>query len=214
MNAWFRRQKQSNDNQESETGLEVSSSVFRSLALNNLFHQFRSDRKYQILDLGSAVPENIEFFSQFSCRLYVEDLYETLNSFDYLSPEDGFSFEAVYSYLLPYKTRVNFDAILAWDLLNYLERDEFRHLILHLTKHCFSGTLFFALISSHKNIPESPHRFHIIDEEKLRYESKSKVFRKSPRYEKTDLDHLMPGFRVCNSFLLRNGYREYLFVYE
>ena len=53
-----------------------------------------------------------------------------------------------------------------------------------------------------------------MDQESLMYVSQSTVVRDCPRYESTDLSHLMPNFRVANSFVLRNGYREYLFSYE
>jgi hypothetical protein len=188
--------------------------VHRSLALNLLYNQFKKDKKYRILELGPAIGGNIEFFSQFRCTIQVEDLYSTLSSFDYFSPEDGFSYEAVFSYLLPYLRKARFDLILAWDLLNYLDREEFRHLIRHLSKYSRAGTLLFGLISTQKHIPETPCHFKIIDDEYLEYRFNSSILKTCPQYAKSDFDSLMPEFRVCNSFLLRNGFREYLFLYE
>lgn len=186
----------------------------KSLALNVLSHQIRENRKYSILDLGPALGKNLEFFSQFPCTLYIEDLYETLTSFDYFAPVDGFSYEAVYSYLMPYPRHISFDFILAWDLLNYLDREEVRHLILHLEKFARRGTMLFTLIATTPHIPETPTRFRIEDNETLLYETTSQVVKKCPKLEQTDLDHLLPNFRVCNSFLLRNGIKEYLYLYE
>lgn len=193
---------------------QKESKAHTSLALNVLFHQLRPDRKYNLLDLGPALGANVEFFSQFSCKIYIEDLYRTLTSFDFLSPEDGFSYDAVFEYLLPYRKNTRFDVILAWDLFNYLERDEFLFLMRHLTKFSHTGTLLFALFSTSKHIPEKPINFKIVDNESLLYENNSSVLRPCPQYSQSDLQHLMPNFRVCNSFILRHGIKEYLFVRE
>lgn len=185
-----------------------------SLALNVLFHQLRPDRKYHILDLGPACGANVDFFSQFACKVYIEDFYRTLTSFDFLPPEEGSSYEAVFEYLFPYWKNTRFDFIMSWDIFNYLGREEFHHLICHLGQFCRPGTLLFALVSTLKHIPEKPTTFKILDQQRLLYEANSSIFRSCPRYEQSDLDQLMPGFRVSNSFILRNGFKEYLFVCE
>jgi len=184
-----------------------------SLALKVLYDQLRHQRKYHILDLGPALGANVDFFSQFSCKVYIEDFYRTLTSFDYLS-EDKLSYQAVFEYLLPYQKNTRFDIILGWDLFNYLERDELQSLILHLGHFCHKGTLLFALISTSKHVPEKPTTFQIVNHDRLLYQTNSTVLRQCPRYQQTDLNQLIPNFRVCNSFLLRNGFKEYLFSCE
>jgi len=193
---------------------ESQTSVHTSLAFNVVYHQLRKDRKFHVLDLGSACKQNIDFFAQFPCKVYIEDLYDTLASFDYLSPEDGFSYERIFDYLLPYRNDTHFDLILAWDLFNYLDREQFHHLVRHLRKFSRKGTVIFSLISTLKHLPEKPIQFRILDSERLLYETRSTVLRACPRYQQTDLDHILNGFRTCNSFLLRNGFKEYLFLSE
>jgi hypothetical protein len=213
MSGWFRPTKKKEAEKKTEVGSEVSP-IHRSLAFNALFHQFRGERKYTILDLGPPVGANVDFFSQFTCRLHIEDLYDTLTSFDYFSPEDGFSYDAVFSYLFPYDRNYRFDFILAWDLFNYLDREVLKHLAGHLGKFSRKGTMLFGLVSANRHIPETPHRFRIVDSERLLYQVSSSVLRDCPRYEPSDLAQLMPHFRVFQSFVLRNGYREYIFLYE
>jgi hypothetical protein len=214
MTTWFRFWKKDSVQEGAAAAPTHNLKVQKSLALNVLYHHFREDRKYRILDLGPAVGQNIEFFSQFPCKLFIEDLYGTLSSFDFVSPEDGFSYEAVFSYLLPFSRNSSFDVILAWDILNYLDRDVLQHLLRHLGRFSRSGTVLFSLIATGKYIPDTPHRFRILDPETLQYECDSTVQRPCPRYETSDLTHFMPSFRVTNSFVLRNGYREYIFSFE
>ena len=184
-----------------------------SLALKVLYDQLRHQRKYHVLDLGPALGANVDFFSQFSCKVYIEDFYRTLSSFDYLS-EDELSYQAVFEYLLPYEKNTRFDIILGWDLFNYLERDELQSLILHLGHFCHKGTLLFALISTSQYLPEKPTTFQIVNHDRLLYQTNSTVLRECPKYQQTDLNQLLPNFRVSNPFLLRNGFKEYLLASE
>jgi hypothetical protein len=186
----------------------------RSLALNALVQQFRGEKKYHVLDLGPADGPTIEFFSRFRCRLYIEDLYDTLNSFDYFSPEDGFDYDVVFRYLLPFPRELKFDFILAWDLFNYFDKDVLGSLTAHLTKHCRRGTILLCQIATQHHIPELPYRIRIVDDETIEYIPQSEVMKEAPRYEVGDLARLLPGFRSLSSFVLRNGYREYLFFFD
>lgn len=183
-----------------------------SLALSVLFRHLRVGRKYNILDLGPACGSNVDFFSQFASKIYIEDFYQTLTSFGYLSPEDGISYEEAFEYFFPYWENTRFDYIIGWDIVNYLKRDEFYHLISYLGRFCHPGTCFFSLVSTLKHIPERPTTFKIIDQERLFYTVNSSVVSSCPQYAQGDLNQLMPGFRVTNSFLLRNGFKEYLLV--
>lgn len=188
------------------------SKEYISLALNSLYHCLSPGQKYNILDLGPAMGANVDFFSQFPAKMYIEDFYHTLTSFDFLSPEDGVSYQTVFDYLLPYSPSTSFDVIMSWDIFNYLEREEYKSLIGHISQFCHPSTLVFALISTSKYIPEKPNTFRILDQEHIIYQFNSNVLRPCPQYQSTDLTELMPNFRVCNSFLLRNGFKEYLFA--
>jgi len=59
---------------------QASPAVFKSLGLKALLGQMRDDRAYSILDLGPAFPENVRFWSQFSCRLEILDFHRSLRS--------------------------------------------------------------------------------------------------------------------------------------
>lgn len=186
----------------------------RSLALKKLTSRLRGDRLYDVLDLGSSVRENVEFCSSFCRRLYIEDFYRTVTSFDFLSPEDGVPLDTVYQYLLPFKPGTRFDVILAWDLLNYLQELECKELMNHLARFCKRNSLMLAFISTRKSIPESPARYSILDDETITCQTRSNILRPCPQYQEPQLAKLMPGYQVVNSYLLRNGLKEYLFSFS
>ncbi|HXK59349.1 MAG TPA: hypothetical protein PLP42_05575 [Acidobacteriota bacterium] len=207
---WFRRFSGPSD--EAETVASSQTEIRPSLALSTLFRQLRRDRKYHILELGPPVGQNIEFLGRYPCRIRVEDLYRTLSSFDYVSGSDSVDFEAVFQYLLPFEKDTRFDILMAWDIFNYLEREEFLYLMRHLSRFCHTGSVLYALIATGKHIPDRPAIYRILDENNVECEITTTVLRACPRYHDVDLRQLMPSFRVYNSYLLRNGMKEYLFV--
>jgi hypothetical protein len=190
--------------------------VHTSVGLNIAYNQVRARRKLSVLDLGSASASNFQFLSQCvrSLHIEIEDLYETLSSFDFFDPREPRSYDAVYRYLFPYSEETRFDLILGWDLFNYLEKLEISGLIKHLDRFCHPGTLLFSMISTNRYIPERPIRFQIIDSERLRYEYLSSLLRTSPRYHRADLNRMMPRYRLFSSFRLRNGFKEYIFAFH
>lgn len=186
-----------------------------SLALDFLCQHLRPEKKYNILDLGSAWPGNIDFYSKYTNKLYVEDLYETLS--DQLSPElkNGAVGEAsaASSDLLTYRGDAAFNLIFAWDLFNYLSRERLYEFMQELSKRCSRRAIIFAFISTRAQIPQRPLAYKILDQKSILCGAPdSKEERMHPRYREAELLKIMSGFKVFKSFLLRNGMQEYLFT--
>ena len=54
----------------------------------------------------------------------------------------------------------------------------------------------------------------VVERVTLEYEVASSRLRPGPRYTPRDIAHLFAGFRVQNSYLLKNGFQEYVFARE
>jgi SAM-dependent methyltransferase len=182
----------------------------RSLALRALLQELPGDRSSRVLDLGSASGRNLDFLSQFASRIQFEDLYASLPTADGEAPESPPPFGR----LLGLSEAARFDVILLWDLLDYLDRDSIRALVAHLARFCRPGSLLLAFSSNQKEIPEQPVRFRFVDSETLEYDVASSRLRPGPRYVPRDIAHMFAGFRVQNSYLLKNGIQEYVFARE
>ena len=193
---------------------ESRAETFRSLGLKALFELLVTERKYSILDLGLASAENIEFLSHYSSKLRVENLFETLMRGKFFGLEDELVDEALVSRILAIPQGARFDVVLSWDLVNYFKPAEFKALIQYLEAFCAKGALFFAMCSIGKEIPATPTRFKIIDGETLLYTTESAEVRPCPRFAPRDLSLLMSGYRIQNSYILRNGMQEYVFVHD
>jgi len=192
--------------------VQLSPAAYTSLGLNALLRPLKSDRKYRILDLGPALGANVEFWSQFYCRLTLDDFYSDYRARMDSEPET--SRERLLADLLSFDDQSVFDVILVWDLFNYLDPDELLMLVRQLSRWCRQGTVLFALISSFlPNIPSKPTLFRILDRERMTYQVRTRETRPCARHLPRDLARLLAGFEVSCSFLLRNGTQEYVFTY-
>jgi hypothetical protein len=187
--------------------------TFHSQALSILLERLHTERKHHVLDLGAASGANVDFFSGFRCKIYVADLFRALSS-EPISPAgaDGAA-SALFERLLPYEDGTRFDAIVAWDLFNYLKADVLSHLAGRLRGFCRRGTVMFALGWGRAEIPVEPVRFRIGEDRRVTYDVSSPDTRACPRYAPREMERLMPGFRISRSFLLRNGLQEYVFTF-
>jgi Methyltransferase domain len=193
---------------------QASPAAHKSLGLKALLDWMRGDRCYSILDLGPAVGGNVRFWSQFSCWLHIRDFYRSYREWKAAAGPEKDSAEAALSVLLPFNDEAVFDVILAWDLFNHLELRELEALVQRLCRWCRPGTKFFALISSLPNISASPTTFRIINRERILYDMPTQDMKPGPNYQPRDIARLMARFAVSSSFLLRQGIREYVFVFK
>ncbi len=192
----------------------VSPAVCKSLGLKALLDTVRGDQSYSILDLGPALEENVRFWSQFSCRLHIQDFYRSYRERKAeIEPEEELE-EAALSVLLPFSDETVFDIILAWDLFNYFDLQELGVLVQRLSCWCRPGTKLFALISSLPNISVSPTMFRILNREQMIHEIPTQETRPCPRHQPRDIVRLMARFTVSCSFLLRQGIQEYVFEFK
>lgn len=198
-----------------ESGSETSTTELQrpSKALPLLLAQLSEDHKKVVLDLGGALGSNVRFLSQYSCKLYIADLFATLLQDEPASledPEADFLARSREALELDPADRV--DLILAWDLFDYLRPDQIGSLAGVLAPHCHESTVLFALASYHKQISARPGTYEILSPDTLLYHPSGIALRSSPQHKEPDLKRALSGFDVEQSFLLRHGQHEYLFI--
>lgn len=196
---------------ESAQGVTAADEARSSLGLKELLTGLPTDRKHSVLDLGSASSGNVAFFSGFSCRLYIADLYSTLLRRGGRPPDQPEPFDRELAGNLPDGC---FDVILCWDLLNYLSGEQMSVLGGHLARRSRPGSRLFSLIAPHGQIPNRPQRFEILDPASIRYSSRTPSRRPAPGYREPELNRWMAPFAVESSYLLRHGVQEYILIHE
>ena len=184
----------------------------RSIALEKLVPALPDEGGSRVLDLGAANPSNLDFFTRRGGQLTVADFYRS-----YLPRRAALNEGAkagVFLELLAYDSQTRFDLILAWDLLNYLKKDELTLLMEGLHPYCLPGTMVLAFVATTSHIPASPLLYRVEDARTVLCEVAPGPKRPCPRYLEQDLLKLMPGLTVETRFQLRNGTLEYVFSYR
>jgi hypothetical protein len=189
--------------------------VYRSLGLGALCETLHEGVTCDILELGSACGDSIEFWARYKPSIYIADLRSRM-PLPYMAenPDDPETPKPDWERILDLPRDRCFDVILAWDLLNYLELPAAASLILYLCRFCRSGTVFFALMFDQKEMPEEITVYRIVDPGRLRYDCGSPATKACPRHQPRDLTRIMHQFRTSNSYRLQNGIVEYLYSYE
>ncbi|MDH5230473.1 MAG: methyltransferase domain-containing protein [Gammaproteobacteria bacterium] len=196
----------------SEGMIDQARSEYNFLALNVLFSQLQANKKYNILDMGPANGMNLDFFSNFRCKIFIEDLYQSRQEYVDSIAGPGKTFNIV-DVLLKYDSDVRFDVILFWDLFDYLEVEELKTLIKHISKFCSKGSMMFFITSGMDNIPQEPAVFRILDKQHLQYENHSPTNRRGHGYRQSMYKNLLPGFKLYRGFRMSTGMEENLFIY-
>lgn len=181
-----------------------------------LLTQLQNVERCCVLDLGPAVGANVEFFGQLHCKLHIADCGMALAHLnDAVGETEGERpFAALLKSMLPLDRLEPVDAILAWDLLNYLDRPLFAALMEHLAPIISGDTWLHTYIGSRREMAAQPNMYRLTLEGKVAVAARDPAQRSCPCYHQLDLRNLMPGFKVARSTLLQNGMQEYLFQGE
>jgi len=188
--------------------------VHGSPALESLVERLERSAPPSILDLGPAVGSNVEFLSRFSGRLSIADLHGSLAADEGLAVRFHEQPVGVLADLLPPvgPDDPGHDVVLAWDVFNYLNREQMDALGAHLARLTRPGAHLLALVATALEIPAEPVVFKIEDRNHLRYIVSGPRPRKSPRWAPSELGRSLAGFSVDRSYLLRHGVQEYLML--
>ena len=96
--------------------------VFRAPGLGLLAQQIAGVRSSDVLDLGPPSPANIDYLSQYPCVLHIGDLARALAEDPGMSgPEEERDVPSAVERVLAYEDGLRLDAILAWNLFDYLD---------------------------------------------------------------------------------------------
>lgn len=183
----------------------------RCQALKELLGVLRPGARHAVLDLGPPLAANVQYLAALSCRVRIADLHRSLSleSVESRRPE---AVGALLDRLLPLAPGERFDALLAWDVFDYMRPDQVAALMGRLAPACPPETPVLVLASTGRTIPATPLRYRILDPENLACEGPAEPTRQCPRYTQPDFRRMMAGFSIRRSILMRSGLHEYLFV--
>lgn len=177
-----------------------------------------------LLDLGAAWQTTLSFFIERGFRVSSEDLLRAWK--DFLAQEEATLREAgkvpdsldmtpsgrAARFLesnLQYPA-ASFDAVLLWDLLDYLEPAMAQKTVASVTELLRPGGVIFALFHSKK--PEGFQRYRVVDSNALQVVPTPVLCHAQRVYQNREIQDLFGRYRTMKSFVGRDQLRETLFI--
>ena len=106
--------------------------------------------------------------------------------------------------------RSSFDAVLLWDLLDYLELALVKQIVASLTELLRPGGVVFAMF--HNKKPEGFQRYRVVDANTLQMVPTPVLCPAQKVYQNREIQDLFGRYRTVKSFVGRDQLRETLFI--
>jgi len=177
-----------------------------------------------LLDLGPAWQTTLSFFIERGFRVTSEDilrgwaefqkkeqagLKESLTADDYAERTPEAMAKKFLAENLQYKPST-FDALLIWDVLDYLEPTLAKQMVAHLTEQMRPGAVVMAMFHSKK--PERFHRYRVMDTHTLQVLEAKGIVPAQKVFHNREIQDLFGRFRSMKSYVGRDQLRETLFI--
>lgn len=179
-----------------------------SPALAEVFSAFDAEHPVRLLDLGPALPTNLEFYDGFTSRLRIAHLLRDLEPYDPDEPGDE-TFVSTLSRLAQ-SDDDTFGLILIWDTLDYLNADRSAVLCHHLAAVADRGALIHAMTLTSGSMPSKPPGYEIAGPGRLVYRAGTGPRLAAPDTPPASVERRLEPFRISRSILLRHGVREFI----
>ena len=177
-----------------------------------------------LLDLGPAWQTTLNFFIERGFRVSSEDILrgwadfyqedearigaeKTPENFEERQPE--VRAKRFLEQNLQYKPG-SFDALLLWDVLDYVDATLAKVMIAQLTELLRPGAVVFAMFHSKK--PEGFQRYRVADTSTLQVLSAKPLLPAQKIYQNREIQELFGRYRSMKSFVARDQLRETLFI--
>lgn len=180
-----------------------------------------------VLDLGSTSATNITYFTTRGHKVYTEDvLFASQDRTLLVTGEDGKGTLNVARFLkenLIYRGPI-FDAVLAWDVADYLPEPLVKPVIERLCAGMKPGGVLLAFFHTRDAGPDAPHfRYHLQGNEVLELQpcngrlmpglaGQPAAFRLQRVFQNRHIENLFREFASLKFFLARDNVREVLVV--
>lgn len=137
-------------------------SIQRSQLLASLFEAVDDDQRLTVLHIGAALPETVDFFSRYRCRLQFVDLFDELPMIE--TEDCELTLAQQFSTLLNFPEGTAFDICLFWDLFNYLDKAAIAAFISALRPYLHSSSRAHGFGVHNLRTPQGDQLYGIKDE--------------------------------------------------
>ena len=181
-----------------------------SKLLAGVFQRVSADRRLVVLEIGTALPETVDFFADYRCRLHFVDLY---NASFLRGDRDTLDDEALrrgFEERLAFPEGSRIDICLLWDFLTFLDDRALRAFNDALKPWLHPGSMAHGFGVHHLAIRLENVQYGIVDTQTLsvrRRQTEPMAYHPHSQIEMADLFN---GFAFERGLLLPNGKLEML----
>jgi hypothetical protein len=178
-----------------------------------------------LLDLGPAWQTTLSFFIERGFRVTSDDLLRSWGNFlaeqenllkgqprvaeDFVERTPEALAKKFLAEYMEYPAN-SFDALLLWDVLDYLEPTLAKHAVASLTDMLRPGGVVLAMFHSKK--PESFQRYRVMDTNTLQVLGSKTIVPAQKVYQNREIQELFGRYRSMKSYVGRDQLRESLFI--
>lgn len=185
-----------------------TSSTQISKLLPALFQPFDAEQGVTVFHVGSALPETVDFFSHYRCKLHFIDVFSAL-PID-TTGDAPLTRQQQLQALLPFPQHTRFDLCLFWDLFNFLDGDTLKAFLAELNAYLKPNAVAHAFSVHNRKLPQINHTYGIKQVDMLKVRNRRS---KPPGYaphSQRELTALLGYFHVERSVLLPDSRLELL----
>jgi len=195
-----------------------------SNGLKEFLWQLEDLGRGNLLDLGQVSQNTLNFFIERNFKVYTEDILVAWRQF--LDSQEERVRRLAAGPGIPEDSKAaraerflnsnlnhppdSFDAVLLWDVLDYLDRDMVTHLMQRLSNLVRDGGAVLAIF--HTRMPEQFHRYRVLDALNLDPVQVQGILPAQHIYQNREIQDLFSRFRTSKTFVARDQLREIVFA--
>jgi hypothetical protein len=177
----------------------------QSKVLGSLFRHLDPARRLEVLEIGPALPETVDFFSQFRCRLHFIDLYDEpflRARQDELSETE---LRHAFEQRLSFREGTRLDILLFGDFLSFLDDRALRAFNSALRPWIHPGTRAHGFGVHHLAVKLEHQQYGIIDKETLSVRSRHTDTMPYHPHSQVEMADMLNCFAFERGLLLPSG---------
>lgn len=181
-----------------------------SKLLAGLFRRVATDRRLTVLEIGTALPETVDFFAGYRCRLHFVDLYNEAFLREERDALDDEALRRAFEERLAFPPGSRIDVCLLWDFLTFLDDRALRAFNDALKPWLHPDTRAHGFGVHHLAIRLENVQYGIVDTETLSVRPRSTEPMAYHPHSQIEMADLFNGFAFERGLLLPNGKLEML----
>jgi hypothetical protein len=179
-----------------------------SKLLPSLFEHFEEQQAVTVFHVGPALPDTVDFFANYRCKLHFIDLFSEL---PIVAAEDsGPTLGQQFEELLQFPPHTRFDICLFWDLFNFLGNAAIGAFLAVLRPHLKPDTMAHAFSVHNLKTPQGGHLYGISQQDTLSCRNRRIALPGYAPHSQMELKELLTCFRLERSVLLPDSRLELL----